>query len=196
MANSNLKSIQRIVNKLGLKAQIIPNPNNPLNCSKILIQGQELKCSQWSSIEAETRLSDFVEGCYDCDIDTRSGEELIKDFIVFDDKPFNTCLIEFINLNLNDKSTSITAWLTQLYNFYNINEDNKIIDYDFNSKNYALYILMHGDVALYKGHLFTQKGLEYLVQAWYNSNNTDRIKLEKAQEISYNILKKLKSLNF
>ena len=183
MANSNLKSIQRIINKLGLKAQVIPSTNNPLNCNKILIQGQELKCSQWSSIEAETRLSDFVEGCYDFDIDTRSGEELIKDFIVFDDKPFHDCLIEFINLNLSDKHTSISAWLTQLYNFYNINDDNKIIDYDFNSKNYALYILMQGDIALYKGHVFTQKGLEYLVQAWYNSNNTDRIKLEKGEYI-------------
>ncbi len=203
MANKNLKCIREIVENLNLQAQIIPSASNPLNCQKIIIQGHEFKCSQWTKTIAEVKLAEFKENktCSNTinlsNEKCLSGEDLIKEFIVFGGKSFNKCLIEYIELIMQDKTNSFSAWLTQLYNMVNLDDNDNIIDYNFNSKNYALSILASGNVTLYKGYVFTQKGIEYLVRAWYNSNKHDcTISTDKAKRISYNVLNKLKELNF
>lgn len=62
MANFNMTAIQKIVNELELTAQLIPSATNPRNCSKILVNGKELKSSQWTKAEAYAELSAIKDG--------------------------------------------------------------------------------------------------------------------------------------
>ena len=86
------------------------------------------------------------------------------------------------------------AWLSQLYNFYNTNDEGKIINKDFNAEKIASKLLAEGNVIIYKNYVYTQKGIEYLIRAWHNENNQNKIETKKAELMSYTVLDKMKAL--
>ena len=56
MANNNLVAIRKVVNQYELQAQLIPNPNNPNNCSRVIVNGKEFKTTQWTKADAIDKL--------------------------------------------------------------------------------------------------------------------------------------------
>lgn len=190
MANYNMTSIKRIVADLGLEGvQLIPS-TNPNNCSKILYKGKEYKSSQWTKSEAEAVLTELKEGVK-CTINNanecrESGDEIIARYIDMQNKSFNTVLTEYLNMD----KVPYSAWVSQLYNFYNTNEDGKEINKDFNAESIARKLLEDRKNIIFKGNVYSQKGIEYLIKAWHNEN-IEKITSAKAEQLSYKVIDKL-----
>ena len=193
MANYNMASIKRIVADLGLEGvQLIPS-TNPNNCSKIIYKGKEYKSSQWTKSEAEAVLTELKDG-YTCNINNanesrESGEEVIARYIDMQNKSFNTVLAEYMN---KDK-TSYNTYLQQLETFYNTDDEGNTINKDFNAANILNRLLDNKSIVIYKGNVYSQKGLEYLIKAWHNEN-IEKITSAKAEMLSYRVMDKLKAL--
>ena len=190
MANYNMASIKRIVADLGLEGVQLISSSNPNNCSKIIYKGKEYKSSQWTKSEAEAVLLELKNGST-CTInnaneDRESGDEILARYINMQNRTFNSVLAEYIEKN----KTTYHVWLQQLYNFYNTNDEGKEINKDFNAESIARKLLADRKNIIFKGNVYSQKGLEYLVKAWHNEN-IEKITSAKAEQLSYKVIDKL-----
>ena len=197
MANYNFKAIQKVVNELGLVAQIIPNENNPLNCAKVIIKNQVFKTTQWTGIQAYQILSNFKEygncNTTSCNEARESGSDMISNIIPMKNKTFNEVLIEYIRYIREDEKNTFNNWTNQLYNFYNLDEQDNVINENFNISDVIEKIYETGNVINYNGYVLNNKGIEYLIRAWHKENN-NKIDSEKEEMLSKRVLNKLKNM--
>ena len=170
MANNNLKAIEKVASSLGLAYQVIPSATNPLNCSKLLVNGKEFKTTQWTKIQAEAILDDFVNGC------TKTTLQEVER-----PAPF-ACLFPIANRKLLDvldsyrihventmnildnvKANHYNTWIDELLRFYD-NDVNKVADVIHNQiKTKQIYVI--------DGYVYIHLSLTYLIKEWIATNN-------------------------
>jgi hypothetical protein len=123
MSNFNMSAIKRIVNELGLECQLIPSSSQPKTCLKVIINGRELKASNWTKAEAESILISIKEeGCKKSAIDnmfnTENTGSNLKELIHFESNTLTNCLEEFRKITESSKQNKVNTWVNTMTDFF------------------------------------------------------------------------------
>ena len=177
MANFNMSAIKNIVNTLGLTAQLIPSPTQPLNCKYVIINGQQLKSSQWTKTQAENILMEYKEGgCTKKAIpDDMKFETVInpvdelKRFIKFENNSLTNCLESFRQLIESSHVYSLNHWINTMTDFFT-NEVNKKTDTTA-CANKIKSMLDNKEVRIINNFVYTTSELTLIIKTWQDMNN-------------------------
>ena len=177
MANFNMSAIKNLVNTLGLTAQLIPSPTQPLNCKYVIINGQQLKSSQWTKTQAENILLEYKEGgCTKKAIpDSITFETVInpidelKKFIKFENNSLTNCLESFRQLTELSHTYSLNNWINTMTDFF-INDISKKADTTA-CANKIKSMLDNKEVRIINNFVYTTNELTLIIKTWQDINN-------------------------
>lgn len=170
MANFNMSAIKYLVNNLGLTAQLIPSPTQPLNCKYVIINGKQLKSSQWTKTQAENILLEYKEGgCTKKAIpDNMSFEHIvdpikeIKKFIEFKGNSLTYCLEKYRTMTENDDIYSVNHYLDTLEDIHGDSALN-ILD----------NLLNNNEIFIINEFVYSIVSFKYVIDAWLDENHAD-----------------------
>ena len=178
MANYNMSGIKKIVAKLGLQCQLIPSETNPLNCKYIMIQGKQLKSSQWSKTEAEAILSGYTNNpCTTHELDAfdeffknnTSEKGNKKELIHFHGQSLTSCFEKFRQMTENDNMYNVKSWIDTMTDCFTNDVSNKadIVSCADKIKN----MLDSKEVYILNGFVYSTFELTNIIKLWQNENN-------------------------
>ena len=178
MANYNMSGIKKIVAKLGLQCQLIPSEANPLNCKYIMIQGKQLKSSQWSKTEAEAILSGYTNNpCTTHELDaldeffknntSETGNK--KELIHFQNQSLTSCFEKFRELTENNVIYSVGAWIETMTDFFT-NETSGKAD-TTTCANKIKSMIQNREVYILNGFVYSTHELTSIIKLWQKENN-------------------------
>lgn len=177
MANFNMSAIRKIVNELQINAQLIPSPSQPLNCKYVIIEGKQLKSSQWTKTQAENILIEYKEGgcnknsipddmSYFNMIDTKSN---LQELIHFQDEALTYCLESFRQLQEQSSINSVNSWVNTMTDFFT-NEISNKTDVE-GCANKIKMLIDTKEVFIINGFVYSNKELENVIKTWKEVNN-------------------------
>lgn len=175
MANYNMSGIKKIVTELGLTCQLIPS-TNPLNCKYIIINGQQLKSSQWSKTEAEAVLSQYtdnpcsktlkaIDNIFKNNTDTSNKKELIH----FHGKSLTSCLEAFRELTESEETSKINRWIETMTDSFT-NEISGKADTTA-CANKIKSMIDNKQVIILNNYVYTPFELTNIIKIWQEENN-------------------------
>ena len=168
MSNFNMSAIKRIVNQLGLEAQLIPSAVQPKTCIKVIINGIEFKSSNWTKAEAESILLSCKEGEFKKEVlrsqeDTReiivNPKEELNRIIDFKNKPLTYCLEEYRTLTETSNVNSLKHYTEIMKDFHGELAENK-----------ARELINNNMVYIVNSYVYTFKGLQDVIDTWAEAN--------------------------
>lgn len=175
MANYNLSGIKKIVNKLGITCQLVPSDAQPLNCKYVIVNGVQLKSSQWSKTEAEAILSQYTDNpckqqlkAFD-EVETLNNNGNIKELIHFENETLTYCLEEFRKLTEKSHVYSLNNWIKTMTDFFT-NEVSGKTDVDacaIKVKN----MIDTKEVHILNNFVYTNLDFTNVIKAWQEANN-------------------------
>ena len=177
MANYNLSGIKKIVAELGLTAQLIPSPSQPLNCQYVIINGQKLKSPQWSKTQAENILIEYKEGgCKKSALpDNMAFENIInpveelKKHILFENKSLTSCLEKFREVTESSHVYSLNNWINTMTDLFT-NDITCKADTDA-CASHIKNMFDTKQVRLINGYVYTTSELTLIIKVWHDTNN-------------------------
>lgn len=173
MANTNMRQAQRIVTELELQAQLIPSATNPLNCVYILVNGQKIKSSQLNGKEIREILENIKCGNKVEEERKETTKANIKELIPFN-CPINETLKQYILLQANSELNVLNNWLNSTIDFYCIDDnDNYNTDKIKDAENMIKSLIATGKVIIYKDIVFTETGIQEVINEWLRYNNKE-----------------------
>lgn len=172
MANFNMSAIKTIVNNLGIECQLIPSEANPRNCKYILINGKQLKSSQWTKAEAEAILMEYKNGCKPSELAFLTNNENtnnLKELIHFQGSTLTNCLEEYRKLTESSIINSVNNWVEVMTDFFR-NDISKRVDIEA-CANKIKNMIDSKQVILLNNYVYTSYGLKEVIKAWQEANN-------------------------
>ena len=187
-----MKTIQTVVNTLGLTAQLVPSPTNEKNCKYVIVNGIQYKSSQWTRDDAEAVLSDIackgteevksvakqkVNEAWGYDEEQRI-EHYIKQFMTYAD-PFAG--IQFKNRTLLDVLNQIVENQPELCNYRVWVESMK--HWHANAKVVVMNMLQNKDVRIVGDYVIPTKTFERFLDKYCVDNEIEYFTDDKKNEI-------------
>ena len=177
MANFNMSAIKKIVNELQINAQLIPSPTQPLNCKYVIIDGKQLKSSQWTKVQAETVLYEYKQGgCNKQAIPNdmtyfnfQDTQENLKELIHFENETLTYCLESFRQLTEQSSVYSVNSWVNTMTDFFT-NEFTNRVDVEGCATKIKNMIDTQ-EVFIINGFVYSNKELEHVIETWKEINN-------------------------
>jgi hypothetical protein len=172
-----MSAIKNLVNTLGLTAQLIPSPTNPLNCKYVIINGSQLKSSQWTKTQAENILLEYKEGgCKKQAIpDSINFETVInpvdelKKFIKFENNSLTNCLESFRQLTELSHTYSLNNWINTMTDFFTNDMSNKADTTACANKIKSMF--ENKEVRIINNFVYTTSELTLVIKTWQDINN-------------------------
>lgn len=180
MSNFNMSAIQRIVNNLGLQAQLIPSAVQPRTCIKVIVNGVEFKSSNWTKAEAEAILTGCKEGCTKQDLkdlNNMTFETIVnpidelKKFIDFENKSLTSCLEGFRELTEKSSVNALNHWINTMTDFFTNEISNKADTTACANKIKNMFDTKQ--VRLINGYVYSNSELTNVIKTWQDINNVN-----------------------
>lgn len=194
MANFNMSAIKTIVNNLGLECQLIPS-NNPRNCKYVVIQGKQLKSSQWTKAEAEAILLSYKEGnCKKSEIENIFNIETdnrgnIRDLIDFEHETLTNCLETLRSLTESSNLNSVNSWVNTMTDFFR-NEMSNNVDVQ-GCANKIKNMFDNKEVIILNGFVYSTYELKNVINIWQEVHNIKEINVNTVIDKYINAVEKL-----
>lgn len=175
MANYNLSGIKKIVTKLGITCQLIPSDAQPLNCKYVIVNGVQLKSSQWSKTEAEAILSQYLDNpCKQQavaldDVFSINNNGNLKELIHFENETLTYCLEEFRKLQEQSIVNHVSNWVKTMTDFYT-NEISNNTDTDA-CANKIKSMVDNKEVYILNNYVYSSLELQNVIKYWIEANN-------------------------
>ena len=175
MSNYNMSAIKTIVNRLGLECQLVAGAN-PLTCKYIMIQGKQLKTSNWTKAEAEAVLTEYKEnGCkkselpdnmnYSNIVDNSSN---LKELITFKNQSLTNCLEEYRKLTESSNVNKVNSWVETMTDFFRNETSNNVNIQACADKIKSL--IDSKQVIILNNYIYTNYGLKEVIKTWLDEN--------------------------
>ena len=172
MSNYNMSAIKSIVNRLGLECQLIAGAN-PLTCKYIMIQGKQLKTSQWTKAEAEAVLIEYKEGCKASQLpfltQVNTDTNNLKELIYFKGQTLTSCLEEYRKLTETSNINKVNSWVETMTDFFT-NEISNKTNVDA-CANKIKSLIDSKQVIILNNFVYTSYGLKEVIKTWLDVNN-------------------------
>ena len=173
MSNFNMSAIKTIVNNLGLECQLIPGAN-PRTCKYILINGKQLKTSNWTKAEAEAILTEYKEGCiktneFNTLFQNNKDTNNLKELIYFKGQTLTNCLEEYRKLTESSNLNKVNSWVEVMTDFFRNETSNNVNIQACADKIKSL--IDSKQVILLNNFVYTNVGLKEVIKTWLDENS-------------------------
>ena len=174
MSNYNMSAIKKIINNLGIECQLVAGAN-PLTCKYIIIQGKQLKSSNWTKAEAEAVLTSYKDGdCKKSDIESifnieSTNNSNIKDLIHFENNSLTNCLEDFRKLTESTNYNKVKSWVNTMTDFFTNEISNKT---DINACADKIKSMFDTkQIRVINGYIYSNFELTNIIKTWQSINN-------------------------
>ena len=194
MSNFNMSFIKTIVNNLDLECQLIAGAN-PRTCKYIIIQGKQLKTSNWTKAEAEAVLLTYkeenckkseIEDIFNIETDNRGN---IKDLIDFEHETLTSCLEKLRSFTEASDLNKVKSWVETMTDLHR-NEISNRVDINKCAKKIK-NMFDNKEVVILNGFIYSTYELKNIVEIWQKIHEVKGINIDAVVEKYIKAVEKL-----